>query len=116
MSQFRPGDLVVIRLTKFSSDPGPRARDVHPAPHGETYNYYVDKYWRVRSVTPEGELELVTRRGKSHRVPANDPRLRHANLFERWFRANRFPGQGNGDQMPFNETGAGARSSTRQMV
>lgn len=91
MAQFRAGDFVVFRITKFSTDPGPRAKDVHPAPYGETYNYYVDKYWAVQSVSADGQLDLVTRRGKHHQVPANDPRLRHATLFERWFQADRFP-------------------------
>lgn len=91
MAQFRPGDYVVFRITKFSTEPGPRAQDVRPAPYGETYNYYVDKYWTVQHVSADGTLHLVTRRGKQHQVAANDPRLRHATLFEKWFRADRFP-------------------------
>lgn len=91
MAQFHPGDYVVFRITKFSTEPGPRAQDVRPAPYGETYNYYVDKYWTVRSVSPDGTLQLVTRRGKQHQVAMNDPRLRHATLFEKWFKADRFP-------------------------
>jgi hypothetical protein len=88
---YRPGDLVVFVVSKISRDPGPRAHDIHPAPFGETYQYIVDKYWTVRAISGDGALELVTRRGKVHHVRANDPRLRPARLWERWFQRERFP-------------------------
>lgn len=94
---FQVGDPVVFRLTKFSTDPGPRAAEVQPAPSGETYSYVVDKFWTVGEVTPEQMLVLVTRRGKQHRVAANDLRLRVANWWERWIYRNRFPQT---DQLP----------------
>lgn len=94
---FQIGDPVVFRMTKFSTDPGPRAAEVQPARSGETYSYVVDKFWTVGEVTAENMLVLVTRRGKQHRVAANDLRLRSANWWERWFYRNRFPQT---DQLP----------------
>jgi hypothetical protein len=54
------------------------------------YSYEVDKYWVVREVR-EKELVLETRTGKLHTLAINDRRLRKASLWERLFRANRFP-------------------------
>jgi hypothetical protein len=88
---YQPGDFVVFVVSKISTDPGPRAHDIHPAPFGETYQYVVDKYWTVRSVAPDGTIELVARRGKVHQVKADDPRLRPARLWERWMHRDRFP-------------------------
>lgn len=87
---FKPGDPVIFRVTKQSSDPGPRAVDVHPAQSGETYSYQVDKFWTVREVLVD-TVQLVTRRGKQRSVPKNDIRLRRARWWERWLYANRFP-------------------------
>lgn len=88
---FQPGDPVVFVVSKISTDPGPRAHDIHPAPFGETYQYVVDKYWTVRSVSADGTLELVTRRGKLHRAKPDDPRLRPPSFWERWLHRDRFP-------------------------
>ena len=87
---YRPGDPVIFRVTKQSSDPGPRAVDVHPAQGGETYSYQVDKFWTVREVFVE-TVQLVTRRGKQRSVSKNDIRLRHARWWERWLYQSRFP-------------------------
>lgn len=87
----KTGDWVVFTTTKFSNDPGPRAHDIHPARYGDTYHYQVDKYWMVGEELPDGQLLLVTRKGKRHVVAADDPRLRRASLFELCFRRNRFP-------------------------
>ncbi|MBI1345546.1 hypothetical protein GC163_04590 [bacterium] len=87
----RPGDPVIFCVSKFSTDPGPRAADVHPAEHGETYSYNVPKFWRVISLEDDGKLILGTRRGKRHRIDPGDPRLRRASFWERWLYANRFP-------------------------
>ncbi len=87
---YQPGDWVVFSVSKFSTEPGPRAHDIHPAPFGETYQYVVDKYWAVREVSA-GMVELVTRRGKVHRVSRQDPRLRPASWWERWLHRDRFP-------------------------
>ena len=89
--EYQPGDYVVFVVSKISTDPGPRAHDIHPAPFGETYQYVVDKYWTVRGVSAEGIVTLVTRRGKVHEVRPNDPRLRPARWWERWVYRDRFP-------------------------
>lgn len=88
---FVPGDRVVYRKEKHGVHPGPRARDVSPAPRGEEYHYAVDKFWTVVGREPDGTLRLVTRRGKLRVVPPDDPRLRPANLWERMRFARRFP-------------------------
>lgn len=89
-NDYKPGDPVIFRVTKQSTDPGPRAVDVHPAQSGETYSYQVDKFWTVAEVT-NGQLQLVTRRGKQRSVSRDDLRLRHASWWERWIYGNRFP-------------------------
>lgn len=89
-NDYKPGDPVIFRVTKQSTDPGPRAVDVHPAQAGETYSYQVDKFWTVREVA-EDNVQLVTRRGKQRSVSKNDLRLRHARWWERWLYADRFP-------------------------
>lgn len=88
---WKPGDPAIFQMSKVSTDPGPRAKDVHPAEFGETYRYLVDKYWTVAEVLPSGELVLVTRRGKRHVVAANDLRLRRPHWWERWLYHARFP-------------------------
>lgn len=85
-----PGDWVVYRKQKRSRSPGPRAKQVSPAPAGETYSYVVDKYWVVANVIDDRELRLTTRRGKEHIVSVDDHRLRRANWLERWLMAGRF--------------------------
>ena len=85
------GDPVIFVVSKNSVDPGPRAKQVHPAPAGETYSYTVEKFWTVAEVRPDGHVVLVTRRGKQHEVDINDPRLRPARWWERWIYRNRFP-------------------------
>jgi len=85
------GDWVVYTREKYSPSPGPRAKNVSPALHGELYSYEVDKYWAVREVRNQQELVLETRRGKVHSVPIRDSRLRKPSLWERLFYSNRFP-------------------------
>jgi hypothetical protein len=90
-NEYKPGDPVIFRVTKQSTDPGPRAVDVHPAPSGETYSSQVDKFWAVSDVLAGDAIALVTRRGKQRTVLVNDVRLRHARWWERWLYADRFP-------------------------
>jgi hypothetical protein len=90
-NRYKQGDPVVFRITKQSTDPGPRAVDIHPAPSGETYSYQVDKFWTVSDVQADGMLKLVTRRGKQRTVSKDDLRLRRARWWERWIYRNRFP-------------------------
>lgn len=85
------GSLIVFRKSKRGTTPSLRAKNLRPAPHGDEYGYEIEKYWRVAAVLPDGRLEVLTRRGKRHTVEANDPRLRPANIFERWFLASKFP-------------------------
>jgi len=100
-----PGDPVIFCVSKFSTDPGPRAADVHPAAHGETYSYSVNKFWRVISLEADGSLILGTRRGKRHRVDPNDPRLRAASFWERWLYASRFPNLDDQVREPSHDSG-----------
>ena len=89
--KYREGDRVIYAMQKASEHPGPRARDVSPAPHGDEYSYLVDKFWTVSEVRPEGEVVIRTRRGKQRTLREEDPRLRHANLWERVVHRSRFP-------------------------
>ncbi|ETW94305.1 MAG: hypothetical protein ETSY1_35460 [Candidatus Entotheonella factor] len=89
--QYRRGDPVIFRVTKSSGRPGPRARNIHPAPHGEFYSYAVDKFWTVVEELGNDMLLLQTRRGKMHRIHARHPQLRHATWWERMRHRARFP-------------------------
>jgi hypothetical protein len=90
-TRFNVGDRVVFTRDKHTTKPGPRAKNVFATPHGETYEYQVDKYWLVAEVLHDGHVVLLTRRGKRHVLPTADPRLRKASFWERLFKANRFP-------------------------
>ena len=87
---FRPGDVVVYTKTKHTTSPGPRAHNIEPESRGEYYTYAVDKYWLVERVEADG-IVVRTRRGKSHLIASDDPRLRPAHWWERLFLRNRFP-------------------------
>lgn len=87
-SSYKVGDCVIYRKTKYSDHPGPRARSISPTPNGDEYIYLVDKFWVVEDVQPDGQIVLRTRRGKQHTVSSEDPKLRKARLWERyWFRS-----------------------------
>lgn len=90
-SRYAENSPVVFRMLKHSTKPGPRAKDIQPAPNGETYAYHVEKYWRVEEVLADGQLVLVTRTGKRHTVSRDDERLRPARFWERFVLKNRFP-------------------------
>jgi hypothetical protein len=90
-AQLKPGDLVIYRKHKYSVHPGRHARGVCPASNGDSYSYYVDKFWIVMSVQPNHEVVVCTRRGKQLTVPAGDPALRPARWWERIFYRRRFP-------------------------
>ncbi len=91
MTKFNRDDRVVYTRDKYTSCPGPRAKNVVAAPNGESYQYQVDKFWIVSDIRPDGRLVLTTRTGKSHVVTADDPRLRKATLLERIFKSSQFP-------------------------
>lgn len=88
---YKTGDYVIFRVSKCTAHPGPRAREVFPAPHGELYTYDVDKFWVVVGTAGGDEVVLQTRRGKQHRVKVDTPRLRHASWWERILYRSRFP-------------------------
>lgn len=90
-TRFNVGDRVVFTRDKHTTKPGPRAKNVIATPHGETYEYQVDKYWLVAEVRSDGNVVLLTRRGKRHVLPTTDPRLRKASFWERLFKGKRFP-------------------------
>ncbi len=91
VSNLKVGGKVVFAKDKMSDSPGKRAKEVVPLQAGEDYSYIVDKYWTVKSVHDDGTATLVTRRKKEHRVALDDPRLRHASLWERFFYKKKFP-------------------------
>jgi len=87
---FKTGDVVIYAKEKHSSSPGPRAKHIWPAPHGETYTYTVDKLWVVAGER-DGQLVLKTRRGKEYLVAPDDPHLRRPSVWERMRFRGRFP-------------------------
>jgi hypothetical protein len=94
---FLPGDVVVYRKQKSSLHPGPHAKDIKPAPHGDLYSYLVEKFWRVVAVQPDHMLIVRTRKGKQHTIPANDPNLRRTHWWERLLFWYRFPPRASGE-------------------
>jgi hypothetical protein len=86
----KPGDWVVYTKPKFSTTPGPRAKEVAPNRHGEGYTYIVEKFWVIDDVLPDGRLKLKTRRGKENVLRAGDANLRRARWWERWCYRDRF--------------------------
>ena len=104
LNNLKTGDWVIYRKQKVSSSPGPRAQSTMPAAKGENYNYIVEKFWVVCAVA-DGMAELVTRRGKRHRVPLDDHRLRRARWWERLIHGSRFRAvQEQTAPIPRNET------------
>jgi hypothetical protein len=93
-NKYAPGDWVVYRLYKSSTHPGPRAKRVNPLDKSDQYIYYVEKYWTVAEVLPDGHIRLMTRRGKEHIVDPNDPLLRRASFWDRLFYKGKFPDLG----------------------
>jgi cyanate lyase len=88
---YAPGDPIIYRLTKRSTLPGPRARDVYAEPSGDGYTYDVEKFWVVSERLPDGKLVVRTRRGKVRTVANDDPNLRRARWWERLLYSSRFP-------------------------
>ena len=88
---FKAGSPVIYCKTKYSSHPGPRARSISPAKHGDAYSYCVEKLWLVVECDSPDELVVITRRGKKRRLNADDPNLRPANFWDRLRYWGRFP-------------------------
>lgn len=85
--RFRERELVVYEKQKHGARPGPRARDLRPAAHGEDYDYVVDKFWVVVAVRPDDHLRVRTPGGKLRELEVGDPHLRPATVRERlWLR------------------------------
>ena len=85
------GQRVVFAKDKYSESPGERAQQISGTPKGDGYSYIVEKYWVVDELLESGMLLLRTRRGKLHRIHAEDPGLRLPTLWERLFLGSRFP-------------------------
>jgi hypothetical protein len=88
--RFNPGDSVVYRKSKQTTNPGPRAQSIRAARKGDHYSYCVDKFWVVRQVLGNGKLLVETRRGKVHVLDVNDPNLRRPSLLQRIRYRDRF--------------------------
>jgi hypothetical protein len=91
MARFRVGDPIVYHKPKSSASPGPRAKEVYPLAHGEHYHYVVDKFWKVTSINNDGTIEVVTRTGKKHILPVNDPNISKAHPLQMLMFRKRFP-------------------------
>lgn len=89
-SQFLPGDWVIYHKTKWSAEPGPRAKNVTPSAGGDQYVYNVDKFWVVEETKDDGSVVLITRRGKRHVLDKELPSLKRANWIERLRYRSRF--------------------------
>lgn len=88
---WQEGQWAIYRKSKRSTSPGPRASDVQGASKGDTYNYVVDKFWVVEDVeSDEGCVRLRTATGKRHRIPVDDPNLRHPTWLQRLVWRNRW--------------------------
>ncbi len=88
---YKPGEWVIFTKLKVSENPGPRARDIDPAPRGDLYRYRVDKFWVVEDQRDDGKLVLLTRRGKRHVVDPETADLRPVRWWERIRYRDRFP-------------------------
>ncbi len=85
------GDGIVYRKQKVSTHPSPRAYAVYPAGQGDTYSYFVDKFWTVENVLSDGRILVTTRTRKQHCLRPDDPNLRKAGLVARLRNRKRFP-------------------------
>ena len=90
-AHFRPGDCVIYNKPKLSARPGPNARDIQPAAHGDTYSYCVPKFYRVVAVQPDHTVVVRTRRGRQRTLADTDAALRRAHWWERLVFRHRFP-------------------------
>lgn len=90
MNKIQPGDFVIYRKSKQSTQPSPRAENIHPARNGDNYLYTIDKFWVVEEVREDGTVVAATRRGKRNEIHSDDPLLKRANLIERFLYRSRF--------------------------
>ncbi len=87
--KFKVGDFVVYQKWKCSTHPSLRAKAVHPAQHGDTYSYAIEKFWKVVRVCDD-TIEIETRRGKRRLLAQDDDALRKPSLIDRLFFKDRF--------------------------
>ncbi|MGV3483086.1 MAG: hypothetical protein ACO1RT_01570 [Planctomycetaceae bacterium] len=87
---WKPGDWVIYRLSKHGVAPGPRAQHVSASRKGESYNYIVDKFWVVESISADGQLNVRTPGGKTRTLSPQDPNLRRARWWHRFQWGERF--------------------------
>lgn len=87
---FKPGDRVIVNRKKHNTRPARRAHNVLPAANGDDYTYYVEKFWVVTDVLPDGQLMLQTPRGRKHLIDSDDPNLRPASWLEKVLYRHRF--------------------------
>jgi hypothetical protein len=87
---FKIGEFVIVGKPKRSTHPSPQAKDVHPAQHGETYSYIIEKFWKVVRVFDDGTIEIETRGGKRHRLDTDNTLLRKAGFWDRLMFRHRF--------------------------
>lgn len=88
--RIKTGEFIVFSKCKTSSHPSPRAKAIHPAQHGESYSYIIDKLWKVVQVVDDETIEVETRRGKRHRLNKNTPLVRKAGLLHQLVYRHRF--------------------------
>ncbi len=88
--KLRAGNFVVYEKVKTSTHPSPRAENVFPSRHGDTYSYVIKKFWKVRRIFEDNTIEVETRRGKRHTLLPGDPCLRKAGLWQWVFFNDRF--------------------------
>ena len=89
-NKYSEGQWVIYRKTKSSESPGPRAKNLRATSKGDSYHYFVDKFWIVAGILDEGFVKLRTRTGKTHLVSVEDNSLRTASWWERFAYRNRF--------------------------
>ena len=88
--KLKAGNFIVYQKEKISAHPSPRAENVFPARHGDTYSYVIEKFWKVLRVFEDDSIEIGTRCGKRRILPQGDHRVRKAGLWERLFFKDRF--------------------------
>ncbi len=88
--KLKAGDFVVYQKEKISTHPSPRAENVFPSRHGDTYSYVIKKFWKVLRVFDDETIEVETRCGKRRTLVYGDHCMRKAGLWQRLFFKDRF--------------------------
>jgi hypothetical protein len=90
-AEIHVGDSIIYRKQKYSTHPCRRAYDIHPTTAGDTYTYFVDKFWTVENVLRDGRILVTTRTHKHLYLEPQDPNLRRAGFIARLRYRKRFP-------------------------